>query len=149
MDKSSPRPQSPGAEIYRDRLRKSCQHNFVIVTNFFITLRDQIYRQGFGKSCLGRQKEGWLDCCHGLKRKAVNAVNVVNSAQIWIYPRRSDPFIGNQQQPFPLEVFIKAFLYTVGYSFIKQSWHQFVKSLTLWATSFIFTSCHCKEQSTV
>ena len=56
MDKSSPRPQSPGAEIYRDRLRKSCQHNFVIVTNFFITLRDQIYRQGFGKKLSGETK---------------------------------------------------------------------------------------------
>ena len=145
MDKSSPRPQSPGAEIYRDRLRKSCQHNFVIVTKFFITLRDQIYRQGFGKKVVWGDKR--RDCCHGLRRKAVNAVNVVNSGQIWIYPRRSDPFIGNQQQPFPLEVFIKAFLHS--FSFMKQSRHKFVKSLTIWATSFILTSCHCKVQSTV
>ena len=33
-------------------------------------------------------------------RKAVNAVNVVNSVQITIYPRRSEPFIGNQKQLF-------------------------------------------------
>ena len=51
------------------------------------------------KRCLERQKAGWLDGCHGVMRKAVNAVNVVNSVQITIYPRRSEPFIGNQKQP--------------------------------------------------
>ena len=51
------------------------------------------------KRCLERQKAGWLDGCHGVMRKAVNAVNVVNSVQITIYPRRSEPFIRNQKQP--------------------------------------------------
>ena len=42
MDTPGPRPPSPGAEIYRDRLWKSCQHKFVIVTEFFITTRSDL-----------------------------------------------------------------------------------------------------------
>ena len=97
MDTPSPRPPSPGAEIYRDRLQKSCQNTFCHRQRLFHRRTRSDLSARFGKSCLGDKRK---DCCHGLRRKAVNAVNVVNSAQIWIYPRRSDPFIGNQQQPF-------------------------------------------------
>ena len=123
MDKSSPRPQSPGAEIYRDRLRKSCQHNFVIVTNFFITLRDQIYRQGFGKKLSGETKgrmAGLLSrvetesckCCKCCKfRPDLNL-----SAKIWsLYWKPTTEFS-------PLSYSINAaFLFGL----MKQAWHQF------------------------
>ena len=101
-----PRPQSPGAELYQELVHDS---RFLLTTSpvaSVIIARSpciliRAFDQGggcFGKTCLERQKAGWLDGCHGVMRKAVNAVNVVNSVQITIYPRRSEPFIGNQKQ---------------------------------------------------
>ena len=95
MDKASPRPQSPGAE------NLSRQASKILSTQF--CHRHQLLHHAAGSDLSARvlkklsgETKGriWLDCCHGLRRKAVNAVNVVNSARIWIYPRRSDPFIG-------------------------------------------------------
>ena len=99
-----PRPPSPGAELYQVLVD---HFKFLLTTSSELhlrSLRDPLVSLSggegcFGKRCLERQKAGWLDGCHGVMRKAVNAVNVVNSVQITIYPRRSEPFIGNQKQP--------------------------------------------------
>ena len=96
-----PRPPSPGAELYQVLVD---HFKFLLTTSSELhlrSLRDPLVSLSggegcFGKRCLERQKAGWLDGCHGVMRKAVN---VVNSVQITIYPRRSEPFIGNQKQP--------------------------------------------------
>ena len=101
-----PRPPSPGAELYQELVD---HFRFLLTTSSELplwSLRDPLVSWSGGrrvvleKKCLERQKAGWLDGCHGVMRKAVNAVNVVNSVQITIYPRRSEPFIGNQKQLF-------------------------------------------------
>ena len=92
MDTPGPRPPSPGAEIYRDRLRKPCQHTKLSSSPISSSSRDQIYRQELRKSCLGRQKDGLLSrfetesckCCKCCKfRPDLNL-----SAKIWSLYRK-------------------------------------------------------------